>query len=128
VERNREWRNVYVGANPRKPGSPPMVRASAEDVEIAFYHFVECDGAEAAELIQDALLRPSFTVCTGQTPHMRFHAFWELETATRDMSAWSERQAALREHFRGDQVKDPPRVMRLAGTINYPAAHKVARG
>jgi hypothetical protein len=38
------------------------------------------------------------------------------------------RQELERAYCKGDNVIDPPRVMRLAGTVNYPAAHKLARG
>jgi hypothetical protein len=44
------------------------------------------------------------------------------------MRLWRRRQEAERAYCQGDNVIDPPRLMRLAGTVNYPPPHKIARG
>src|SRR5262249_54910668 len=121
-------RNVYVGPNPRKPGAELWNRASAEDVEIAFVHFVDCDGPPSTDRLLEAPLLYSFAVTTGTVPQSRGQAYWELEEPTRDMAAWSAQQTALAEHFGGDKVTDPPRLMRLAGSVSYPKEDKRARG
>lgn len=127
VSRNLERRNVYVGVNPRKPGSPSR-RGRTEDIEIAFFQFAECDKPDSVELLKQAPLPYTMTVVTGRTPNPRPHAYWELAEPTRNMASWHAQQTALRDHFNGDAVLDPPRILRLAGTVNYPAAHKVRRG
>lgn len=127
VSRNLEQRNVYVGVNPRKPGTPSR-RGSTDDVEIAFFQFAECDKPESVELLKQAPLPYTLTVITGRTPNPRPHAYWELTEPSWNMAAWTAQQTALRDHFKGDAVLDPPRILRLAGTVNYPAAHKVQRG
>jgi RecA-family ATPase len=128
VMRNREGRNVYVGVNPRIPGRMPVGRASAQDVEICFFQFVECDKPESLGRLQHPPIPFSLAVITGTVPNKRLHCYYELTEPVRDMAQWRARQEALRDYFGGDAVVDPPRIMRLAGTVNHPAPHKAARG
>jgi hypothetical protein len=128
VEHNRRRSNVYVGVNPRHPHVSPVGRCSADDVEIAFFQFTECDKPESLALVQHPPLPFSFVVVTGNAPNKRPHCYYELAEPLRDMVLWRSRQEALRDHFKGDNVVDPPRIMRLAGTVNYPAPHKAGRG
>jgi hypothetical protein len=44
------------------------------------------------------------------------------------MAAWTERQSGLAAALGGDAVINPSRIMRLAGTVNFPPPHKVQRG
>jgi hypothetical protein len=127
IERNRSAANVYVGANPRKPGTTRW-RAHADDIEISFFHFVECDKAESLAPLRSAPLPYCFAVVTGRRPHDRVHGYWELSVPTHDLAAWAATQRALQEHFKGDAMIDPPRVLRLAGTVSYPPPHKITRG
>lgn len=129
VEKNREQRNLYFGVNPRKPETPIFGRGKAEDVEIAFFNFIDCDKAEATERVQNACTVPyTFAATTGRHPTPRPHCYWELETPSRNLAAWSAQQKALADHFKGDAVIDSPRIMRLPGTINYPTPKKIERG
>jgi len=128
VSLNAAGSNVYVGVNPRKPGSPERGRCSAEHVEIAFFQFCECDKPESLDLLRRSPLPYAMFVITGRIPNARVHGYHELITAIRNMPRWRQRQEAERDFCRGDNVVDPPRVMRLAGTVNYPAPHKVSRG
>jgi hypothetical protein len=128
VKHNGNKRNLYVGVNPRKPGTKPYGRAGAADVEIAFFQFVEIDGPEGAEMLRRAPLPYTWAVTTGRVPNPRPHAYWELTEPTRDLSAWSAQQKALEARFLGDGMSNPDRIMRLAGTINYPSQKKIERG
>jgi hypothetical protein len=128
IRHNNECRNLYVGVNPRKPGTPPWGRASAIDVEIAFCHFVDADTAKAADRLRKAPLPYTWAVTTGRVPNPRPHAYWDLEEPTRNMDAWSRQQRALADYFGGDAVIDSPRIMRLAGTVNYPTQKKIEKG
>jgi hypothetical protein len=121
-------RNIYVGVNPRKPGTKLYDRAAAKDVEIAFFNCADCDGPPSTDRLLEAPLPYSFAVTTGIVPEPRAHPYWERKEPTRNMTSWSTQQAALAEHFGGDKVIDPPRVMRLAGTVSYPPPKKVKRG
>lgn len=128
VERNKAGWNIYVGPNPRKPGTPPFGPASGDDVEIAFFQFADADTPDAADAIKHTPLDYTFAVTTGRTPNVRPHVYWELEEPTRNMKAWRQQQANIADAFGSDRVIDPPRIMRLAGTINYPSEKKSAKG
>ncbi len=128
ANRNREGANVYVGVNPRKPGTKGPARD--EDIAIAFWHFADLDDAEAVEMAGQRMkaLPPTMTVTTGMEPHRRPHLYWQLEEPVGNMTAWTERQRGIASHFNGDAVINPSRIMRLAGSVNYPPQHKLARG
>ncbi len=125
---NNAGSNVYVGVNPRKPTSPPFGRASASDVEIAFVQFIDGDTPETASKLRQAPIPYSWAVTTGKIPNPRVQPYWDLEEPTQNMEAWSRRQLALAEFYGADHVIDPPRIMRLAGTVSYPSAKKLAKG
>lgn len=128
ANRNREGSNVYVGINPRKPTTRSA--ASDADVAIAFFHFADLDDVEAVDRAGRRMkaLPPTFTVTTGTEPHRRPHLYWLLDEPVGNMAAWTERQRGIAQSFDGDSVINPSRIMRLAGTVNYPPQHKIARG
>lgn len=128
VERNKAGWNIYVGPNPRKPGTPPFGPASGDDIEIAFFQFADADTPDAADAIKHTPLDYTFAVTTGRTPNVRPHVYWELEEPTRNMGHWRQQQANIADAFGSDRVIDPPRIMRMAGTINYPSEKKSAKG
>ena len=128
VEVNEKF-NVYVGVNPRKAGTP-VGRANGEAVEIAFHNFIDLDDGNAVNELSERSkgLPGTFIVITGRQPSLRVHAYWKLDEPVRNLKAWESQQAALAAHFCGDAVIDPPRVMRLAGTVSYPSAKKLEKG
>lgn len=130
ADRARAGSNVYVGVNPRKPSTDTKRGGSAADVEVSFFHFADLDDADAVAAAGRRLkaLPPTFTVTTGNVPHRRPHFYWQLEEPVGNMAAWTERQAGIADSLDGDHVIDPPRIMRLAGTINWPEQHKLQRG
>jgi hypothetical protein len=123
---NLRGRNVYVGVHPRRADA----RSGGEaDIARAYWQFVDADdAASVARLRNGVAVRPAFEVVTGRQPHERLHCYWRLDGAVENLKAWRETQEALRDHFGTDNVVDPPRIMRLAGTISYPGADKQARG
>lgn len=129
ANRNREGNNVYVGVNPRRPET----RGAAEDkdVQVSYWHFADMDDAEAVDQAGKRLkaLPPTFTVNTGTEPHRRPHFYWKLEEPVGNMDAWRERQRGIAQSLDGDPVViNPSRIMRLAGTVNFPPQHKLAKG
>lgn len=129
ANRNREGGNVYVGVNPRKPST----RGPGEDtdVQIAFWQFADLDDAEAVDQAGKRLkaLPPTFTVNTGTEPHRRPHFYWRLDEPVGNMEAWRERQRGIAQSLDGDPVViNPSRIMRLAGTVNFPPQRKLAKG
>ena len=128
VRRNMLGENVYVGVNPRKPGTKRQ--ADADDVEIAFYHFADIDKADAVTRLVEryGALPPTMTVRTGSHPNPRPHLYWRLEEPVRNLTEWTERQRGIAQALGGDAVIDPPRIMRLAGTVNFPTQKKLGAG
>jgi hypothetical protein len=127
--RNLDHRNIYVGVNPRKPGSPPFGRAKSDEVERAYFQFADVDRPEGIAKLRERLpLSYTMAVTTGRTPGPRVHPYWELEEPITDMAMWRAQQGAIADYFESDRVLDPGRVMRLAGTISYPPARKAAQG
>ena len=133
-DQNTAGKNVYVGVNPRKPGTRRDKAASAADVEIAFHCFGDLDSEESTDRLLEFLangsdgLRYSFAVTTGETPSTRVHVYWALEEPACNLNSWRDVQRRIATHFAGDSVIDPPRIMRLAGTVSYPDAKKIDRG
>jgi hypothetical protein len=129
VQVNVDGVNIYVGVNPRKPGTPHK-RAASNSIEVAFFNFADLDDGTAVAALPErsAKVPCTFAVITGRCPTPRLHAYWRLEEPVRNLPVWERQQAALAAHFNGDAVQDPPRVMRLAGTVSYPSDKKVERG
>lgn len=128
AKRNSEGCNVYFGPNPRKPTTKGT--ASDTDVQCAFWHFADLDDADAVEVLGKRIkvLPPTLTVTTGSEPHRRPHLYWQLEEPVGNMPAWTELQRGIASALDGDAVINPSRIMRLAGTVNFPPPHKLHRG
>ena len=122
---NRKGFNIYVGVNPRKPGTERSCAANSKDVEKAFFNFADIDSSESLSALSKYSGTPyTFAVTTGRVPNHRPHIYWELDVPTCNMEAWKDTQRLIAGHFDSDRVIDPPRIMRLAGTINYPSEKK----
>jgi hypothetical protein len=124
VSLNTSGRNIYVGVNPRKPGTHLAKRTRASDVEFALFNFADIDKPGGIPKLRAAPRPYTWAVTTGRKPHPRVHPYWERTEATRDMAEWSRMQAALRDAFDGDNITNADRIMRLAGTISYPLTEK----
>jgi hypothetical protein len=130
AQRNAEGFNVYVGINPRRPGTRRDRPASAADVEVATAHVLDLDSVgDADSLIASLSPSPRFVVTTGTIPHTRAHCWWLFGEPMRDLSRWSAAQRRLAAATGGDSaVSDPARVVRLGGSVSYPTASKQKRG
>ncbi len=126
VHVNAAGKNGYVGVHPRKPGTTGSGQAS--DVERAYWQFVDCDDGDASAKLLELPFSPNFIVTTGTRPTQRLHGYYMLEAPETNMAAYTARQEALATAVGGDNVKDAPRIMRLAGTVSYPSKDKAARG
>ena len=78
-------------------------------------------------LLKDKNLRTSMLVMTGRTPHKRGHPYFKLASAATPAELRNA-NTALKTLLGTDNVENPSRVMRLAGTISYPPPHKEERG
>ena len=128
---NKNKVNCYATVNPVSATNRPPAhkRASAEHILASFFHFADADDAQAAENIRNFVgPKPTFYVMTGTVPSQRPHVYWEIEDPTRNLDAWSRTQASIAATLKTDKVIDPPRIMRVAGTINWPKPQKQAKG
>ncbi len=119
-------RNVYVTIN---PVSSELAHTSAKDVDIvaAYFAFADADNGEASKRLRFAKPVPSFFVQTGTIPENRLHAYWQIDGTT-DLVTWRQLQRNIQTHLDTDDVSNPVRILRLAGTVSWPAPHKVLRG
>lgn len=128
---NAHRRNSYIVVNPvRDATAKAGHRANATDILGAFFHWADADDAQAADNIR-AFVGPkaTFHVLTGTQPSLRPHVYWELEEPTLNLAAWQETQKAIAATLKTDSsVIDPPRIMRVAGTINWPKPSKAGKG
>ena len=123
---NEDGWNLYVCVNPIR--SNWTGAAKDEAIIAAYFAFADADDLGAAERLMRAEPSPYFVVHTGCVPHGRLHAYWRIEGIP-DLAAWRDMQTALIARFGCDPaIKNPSRVMRLAGTLSYPNRAKSARG
>jgi len=127
---NSRGQNVYVGVNPRRGPEIPNHAGVSGDIELSLWHFADIDRAEAAGKLNDRVkdAAPHMVVMTGTVPNNRPHLYWQLDEPEMDMDAWRNRQRTIANALDGDMVIDPPRIMRLGGTVNYPTQAKLGRG
>lgn len=124
---NRHHLNAYAVVNPLDATNLPPLnkRASKEHIVASFFHWADADTVEAADNIKRLISpRSTFFVLTGTQPHLRPHVYWELDDPTRNLPAWEAIQYSISRALKTDDVSDAPRIMRLAGTINWPKPKK----
>lgn len=131
ANRNREGGNVYVGVNPRRPETDRKSGAFDSDIEVAIWQFADLDDEESVAKVGKRLkaLPPFFSVTTGTEPFRRPHFYWLLDEPVRNLSAWRDRQRGIVQSLESDKsIINPSRIMRLAGTVNFPQPHKLQKG
>ena len=129
--KNRNGYNLYAGPAIRQGDYPKDGRSNKDHVVTSAFAWAEFEGeGEAARI--DAVLKenglaPRLVVGTGTVPYRRDHLYFKLsDVVTPDkLRAAND---ALVKCLGSDSVQDLPRVMRLAGTINYPTPEKASRG
>ncbi|MGB8607412.1 hypothetical protein [Bradyrhizobium sp.] len=132
-KKNRAGFNIYVGLALRQGETGPTSKGRASDVHVltGLYAWADFDGAGDYDRINNALkhknLRTSMLVMTGRTPHERGHPYFKLASAATP-AGLRNANTALKTLLGTDDVENPSRVMRLAGTISYPTPDKVERG
>jgi hypothetical protein len=129
---NAAKQNVYMVINPIDGTKPVEAGKAATDADIlaATYCFADADDAQGMRNIME-FAGPRFTmsVKTGTEPHVRGHAYWELDEPVYNLDAWRGVQRAIASRLETDQVVvNPSRIMRVAGTISWPNDKKQARG
>lgn len=129
---NRHNLNAYVVINPVSATAELLPNRAAKDADIvaSFFHWADGDDQQAADNIKSFVgPRPTYVVLTGTEPSHRPHVYWELEEPAINLEAWSVTQRAIAATLATDStVVNPSRIMRVAGTVNWPKPQKVAKG
>jgi hypothetical protein len=130
-QQNTAGLNVYVGAALRHGTRPHSGRASGDHVLAASHAWCEYEGVgddeRIAPILKDKGLVPAMVLTTGTVPHIRRHLYFKIDgSATPDEARAAN--AALKKLLGTDSVQNPDRIMRLAGTVNYPPNKKQGRG
>jgi hypothetical protein len=126
-EKNRFGSNIYVGAALRHGERSNSGRASGHHVLAASHAWAEYEGAGDDErisaILKDKSLVPAIVLTTGTIPHPRRHLYFRLASsaAPDDVRAAN---AVLKKLLSTDNVQNPDRIMRLAGTVSYPPPKK----
>ncbi len=132
-KKNKAGFNIYVGPALRKGETGPKSKGRASDANAltGVYAWADFDSAGDYDRINDTLkdknLRTSMLVVTGRTPHKRGHPYFKLAGGATPAELRNA-NTALKTLLGTDDVENPSRVMRLAGTISYPPPDKVERG
>jgi hypothetical protein len=131
IKQNAAGNNVYVGPALRHGVASATGRANKANVLDSSHAFVDYDAAGDDERIQEVLkgkpLTPAIVVTTGTTPHYRRHLYFRFDgDVTPDQLEAAN--ASLKHLLGSDDVQNADRLMRLAGTINFPSPDKQKRG
>ena len=132
VTMNGHGSNIYMVVNPID-GQADRSCKGATDANILRAHFSFADADDERGLAGlkqlAALTKPDIVVRTGTLPSERYHAYWRLIEPCRNLSLWRQRQSDIARRYGTDPaVVNPSRLMRVAGTVAYPSAAKMARG
>ena len=130
VQLNINKLNAYVCINPVAE-KPLKAREGAKNADIlrAHFAFADCDEPGSAERLKSSALPHDFSVVTGKRPHLRCHYYWQFDQPLQNLAKWSVIQAGVAKAYGSDScVKNPSRIMRIAGTVSYPSPGKKAKG
>ena len=125
--------NIYMMINPIRMDAKIKASKAATDPDILRAHYSFADADDQAGLTGiiklSELCEPDIVVTTGTVPHERRHAYWRLSEACTDLELWRSTQLNIATLFATDKsVINPSRLMRVAGTVNYPNTDKQERG
>ena len=133
-EKSKAGNNVYVSPGLRKGiAAGKNNRANATNFAQSNWSWAEFDEAGDAERVQkisdEKGLKPDTVVMTGRTSHIRAHLYFRLDKAVTSIDELKAANTGLQTLLGTDPaVKDVVRILRLAGTVNYPPPKKVKRG
>lgn len=126
---NKDKYNAYATIHPVDPNT--VGNASNDNIMAAFYVFCDCDDTQSVENVQKdfkAGFVGSYAVYTGMQPK-RGHIYYELEQPILNLEEYTQIQRAIAKKFGSDiSINNSSRIMRLAGTINYPDEGKRQKG
>jgi hypothetical protein len=117
---NKAGYQTYVGMALRKPGTHVGKRSR----KTAFYgsHWAWLDDAsdwQAAEAASSGC-PPDIVVCTGQVPAWRGQYLWRFLEPITEGDRLEALNRGIQQRLGGEDVSNADRLMRLAGTVNWP--------
>lgn len=120
--------NIYAVRNPIRHDISGS--ASDSDILASFYLWADCDDEDSAgNVYRFDGPKYSAAVVTGTVPSVRVHTYWQLNAPCIDLDKWRDMQTRIAAHFGSDgTVVNPSRIMRVGGTVSFPAQRKRARG
>ena len=123
-----ETHNVYSVVNPVPKGSPRVPKD--EHIQSAYFAFIDADDGEQTKRARGfKAFAPHMEVITGETPSLRIHRYYKFTEPMTDMAEWTKLQKMLSSTMQTDpSIHNPSRIMRVAGTINYPSKRKLKNG
>jgi hypothetical protein len=128
-EKNRAGYNIYVGAALRH--GKQCGRANGENVLTAAHAWIdfdkEGDDERISAILEEKDLLPAIKVVTGTRPCLRAHLYFRLADPATPANLKAT-NTVLKTLFGSDDVQNPDRVMRLAGTVSYPSPKKIESG
>ncbi len=133
INKNRAGLGVYWSPNAiapgvnKKPRKENVVRARFVHVDLdppKGTAWAPAERAAALERLQDCQPHPSMIVDSGGG----FNAYWRLEDECRDAEAIEAINRALCDKLGADACWNVDRILRVAGTVNWPNAKKAAAG
>ena len=130
VQQNCLGQNCYVGAALRKADTPEHSRGNAKHFLTATAIRIDAD-TNAAEVRAraEAIAQIGMIVTTGTTPELRQQFWTRLERACDDAVLYGRVTKLYVANVGGDKgATGAPGLMRLAGSISWPTAIKIARG
>lgn len=124
-EQQKREANIYFSVNRLKDGIVNR-KASKADIKFALQLHADIDVNDRATLERIERFDPPPTriVFSGGG----YQVFWALETPESDLEGVESANAALAAALGGDHCHNIDRIMRVAGTVNYPNEKKRKRG
>jgi AAA domain/RepB DNA-primase from phage plasmid len=133
VTMNSRGYNVYVGAALRHGEKPAEgERAGKKHVCAASHFWADCDVQgcyeRAVDICKREQLSPVMVHITGTTPNTRAQIWIKSAQPITSIAELEAATTALRDAFGSDKVQNADRIMRIAGTVNFPPPHKTDKG
>jgi len=125
---NNRGFDIYIGPNPRtaKGLSGDVNVKLARCLFCDFDHIEPGDGCGPSEFVsmdifEAGLPEPNLYLNSGNG----IHVYWRMTNSITDMAAWTEMQERLNFRLEADPtIKNPERIMRLPGFINWKTPQK----
>lgn len=124
-EVNNRRLNIYFSVNELTPNFCGKKAKKTDVININALH-VDVDVLDASTLnsIKNFEPRPSLIICSGGG----YQAFWLLEGPTLEFERVEAINKSIASKLGGDNCHNIDRIMRVAGTINWPSPSKIAAG